>query len=215
MSSIKCIPAFLLFLAIYATPDFLPAQSAKDIFSSSETPITYLGIDFSNARLIGDAAADAYEIKTRIYSAINQVIINEPKKYDINKAFSKTTVNNDLGVTESQNKKAEIDSIKSFNKGDFTRFNAATIDELVKEYPFNGKKGIGLAFIVEGMSKTEEKAAIWVTFINMNNGKVLFTERMLGKSGGFGFRNYWARPIAEILEDIKKSKYKQWSASYK
>jgi hypothetical protein len=202
--------AVLLFFAAISNNVF--AQTTKDIFSAA-TPITYLGVDFSKAKLINDASADANALKTKVYSSINQVVINEPKKYDLNKALARTNITNDIGVTEAQNAKTEIDSIKTFNAADFSRFNAATIDKMIKGYNFNGKKGIGLVFIVEAMSKTEEKAAVWVTFVNMETGKVLLTERMLGKAGGFGFRNYWVKPIAEIIEDIQKSKYKQWSAA--
>jgi hypothetical protein len=215
MKTIKnSLRAYLLFLLSLITGDLF-AQTAKDIFSSSETPVTYLGVDFSKAKLIGDAGADAYAIKTRIFSSINQVIVNEPKNYDFNKALQKTNVVSDISVTEAQNAKVQEDSIKSFNAADFSRFNAATIDKMVKDYHYNGKTGIGMVFVVEAMSKTQEKAAVWVTFVNMANGKVLLTERMLGKAGGIGFRNYWVNPFQEIIKDIQKNKYKQWSATYR
>ncbi len=215
MKTIKNLVAACMLILPSLITGNLFAQTAKDIFSSSETPITYLGIDFSKAKLLGDAGADAYAIKTRIFSSINQVVVNEAKKYDINKALQKTNVNSDISVTEAQNAKVEVDSIKSFNTADFSRFNAVTIDKMVKGYKFNAKSGIGMVFIVEAMSKTQDKAAVWVTFVNMANGKVLLTERMLGKAGGIGFRNYWVKPVGEIIEDIQKNKYKQWSATYR
>lgn len=211
MKTFKTVFTALVVLIAVASLQPLKAQNTKDIFTDG--PITYLGIDFSKAKLIGDAGADAYAIKTRIFSSINQVIVNEPKKYDVGKAMRKSNVNNDIGVTEAQNAKVVEDSIKTYNSSDFKRFTPATIDKMVKTYNFNGKKGIGMAFIVEALSKEEEKAAVWVTFVNMATGKVLLTERMLGEAGGFGFRNYWAKPFAEILKDIEKSKYKQWSSS--
>jgi hypothetical protein len=33
----------------------------------------------------------------------------------------------------------------------------------------------------------------------MDTKTVLFTKRYRGKSGGFGFRNYWAKSIRDIL----------------
>jgi hypothetical protein len=36
---------------------------------------------------------------------------------------------------------------------------------------------------------------------------------MTAKAAGFGFRNYWAKTVYEVLDDIKKSKYKEWKAN--
>ena len=212
MKTFKLLASSFLFLIVAAQGRLL-AQTAKDIFNP-ETPITYHGIDFSQAKLIGDAGANALDIKARMYSAINQVVINEAKKYDVSKAVLRT-VTSDITVSEAQNAKANADSIKSQNKADLTRFTPATIDKMVSGYNFNGKKGIGLIFITEAMSKTEEKSSVWVTFVDMSTNKVLLTERLLGKAGGFGFKNYWAKPYDEIIQDVRKHKYEEWSKKYK
>jgi hypothetical protein len=212
MKSIKQLLTLALVGAVLPTVGII-AQTTKDIFLS-ETPITYIGIDFSKAKLIGDAAADAYDIKNHLYSAMNQVVVNEPKKYDLNKALSKTTVTPFIDISEAVNSKSVMDSIKSSDKADFQRFSAATIDKMIQGYDFKGKTGIGLVFIMEAMSKPEEKGAIWVTFVNMSTHKVLLTERMLGDAGGFGFRNYWVHTVLDVIEEIGKKKYKQWSATY-
>jgi hypothetical protein len=70
-------------------------------------------------------------------------------------------------------------------------------------------------FVVEGMSKGQKGETIWVTFIDMGAKKMLFTERMEGKTGmAFGFRNYWAAPINDVIKTIEKKKYKEWQAKY-
>ena len=211
MKTIKNSAAILFAIVIGSIS--MQAQTVKDIFSPS-TPITYLGIDYSKAKLIGDAAADAYDIKNHLYSAMNQVVVNEPKKYDFNKALDKTTVTPEISITEAQNATSVMDSIKSSNPDDFQRFSAATISKMIDSYDFKGKKGIGLVFVMEAMSKSQEKGAVWVTFVNMDSKKVLFTERVLGKPGGFGFRNYWVHVILDVLEDIQKTYYKKWNATY-
>ena len=43
---------------------------------------------------------------------------------------------------------------------------------------------------------------------------LLLSERMVGKPGGFGFRNYWAKPVSNIIRDIKKRRYKKWKKMY-
>jgi hypothetical protein len=186
------------------------SQTAKEIFNSNdEPPITYLGIDFTQARLINDAGASAADLKEKHFPGINQVVVNEPKKYDLAKAFRKT-INNDISVTEKVNANIDAEKIKSSNSSDETRLDAAAIQNIVNGYDLNGKKGIGLVFIMEGLNKPGAKGSMFVTFIDMATRKVLFTERMTGKAGGFGYKNYWAKSVFEVLEDIEKSKYKEW-----
>jgi hypothetical protein len=55
------------------------AQTIKDVFTSSETSILYLGIDYTQARLIGGTEGTGTQVRD-LFPAINNVVINEPKK---------------------------------------------------------------------------------------------------------------------------------------
>jgi hypothetical protein len=74
---------------------------------------------------------------------------------------------------------------------------------MVKKYDFNGKKGVGLMFFVDGMSKAKDEASAWITFVDMKSKKVLLTAHKTGKAGGFGFRNFWAKSFDNILDGVK------------
>lgn len=185
------------------------SQTAKDIFNSTDMNVTYLGIDFTQAKVINDASAVGPDLKDRHFPGINQVVVNEPKKYDLAAAFKKS-ITNDISVTEKANATIDADKIKSASTSDDGRLKAADIQNVVNNYDLSGKKGVGLVFIVEAFNKTAERGSIYVTFIDMATKKVLFTERMTGKAGGFGQRNYWAKTVYEVLDDVKKSKYKEW-----
>ncbi len=201
------------FLLLFNLAQRLDAQSLKDVFSSSETPVFYLGADFTLARLI-DIPENAMDIRDRNYPAINDVIVNEPKKYDLAGAIHKSNIDHDLGMVGRRNAKINTEEMKSTNTSDYDRLKEDDINNLVKGFDFGGKKGIGLLFIVDGMSKARKSAGIWVTFIDMSAKKVLMTERMQGESGGFGFRNYWAGSFRKVIEEIKKRKYKDWKGKY-
>ncbi|PVD49772.1 hypothetical protein DC498_23275 [Terrimonas sp.] len=202
----------LLFIVLVAGVQQVSAQSLKEFFNSSEVPLTYLGVDFTRAKILNEVAVNNMDIRDRQFPAINQVIINEPKKYDFQKAFSKTTVNNDIALVNAKN--AKIDAEKLVESGsDAVHLKKADIDVIVKSYDFGGKKGIGLMFIMESMNKASAEASMYVTLIDLSSRKVLLTERMTAKAAGFGFRNYWAKTIYEVLADIKKSKYKEWKAA--
>jgi hypothetical protein len=198
----------------------LSAQTLKDVFTSSETQILYLGIDYTQARLIGDASATGIEARDRYFPAINQVVINEPKKYDLQGAFNKSMINNSLTIVTKRNKAINAENIVSTESSDYIRLKEDDINKLTRGIDFEGKKGIGLLFIVEGMKKGGKKgdnssSSIWVTFVDMGANKVLMTERMEAiTTGGFGFRNYWANTIFNLIEAINKKKYKEWKQKY-
>lgn len=191
------------------------SQSLKEFFSNSETPLTYLGVDFSKAKLLAPGNPD--EIRNRLYTAINYVIINEPKKYDIKGAFHKSVVNNDITAVNAKNEKANINDILSTNSADYTRFKENDIAAMVKDLDLSGKQGIGLILVMEAMRKVDKDAdaALWVTLVDMKSKKVLMTERIENnKAAGIGFRNYWAASIKNMIEKIEKKKHKEWQTKY-
>jgi len=201
-----------LFLLLAATLSVVStqAQTLKDFFSSSE-PLTYLGIDFTQARVIGEPVTDANDMRDRNFPAINAVVVNEPKKYDIAAAFHKT-INTDLALVNKHNETTNTATLKSDNASDYNRLKQEDVEKLVKGYNFNGKKGVGLLFVMDGMSKAEKAANVYVTLVDMSTKKVLLAEKVEGKAQGFGFRNYWAYTIHKVLEDVEKHKYKDWKA---
>jgi hypothetical protein len=191
------------------------AQTAKDVFTNSETQILYLGIDFTKAKLIDDANANAIDIRDRQYAGINDLIVTESKKYDLKDAFHKSYVDHDLGPVAKRNEKINAEDIKSTNTSDFHRLQESDIQSLVSGFDFGDKKGVGLLFVMEAMNKSGKSAAIWVTLVDMKAKKVLMTERLEGKTGmSFGFRDYWATPVKEIIKDIEKKKYNEWKLKY-
>lgn len=197
--------------------NFLFAQTLKDVFTNSETPIFYLGIDFTQNRIIDYATANEIDIRDRQYTAINDLIVNEPKKYDIAEAFHKSYIDHDLGPVAKRNEKANAEAIKSTNTADYHRFKESDISKLVSGFDFEGKTGIGLLFVVEAMNKSLKSTAMWVTLIDMKTKKVLMTERMegqVGKFGGVGFKNYWAGPFKDVIDEIHKKKFSEWKSKY-
>lgn len=210
MRASKFILLYLLLWIISIHSSF--AQTAKDIFDA-ETPITYLGIDFTLAKVIEERITSATEIRDKQFPAINNIVITQPGKYDIAEALRRSDITDDLAQVNARNRNISVQQIKSDIPGDFMHLTVSDIDKLVSTYDFSGKTGIALLLVVEGMSKTEKAANIFVTFINMANKRVLLTERLTGKAGGFGFRNYWAKSIEEVLRKIKNSKYEEWKKS--
>ncbi|ATL47591.1 hypothetical protein COR50_10665 [Chitinophaga caeni] len=200
-----------LFCAFSATNS--QAQDVKGFFEPG-AKIFWIGVDYSQAKLINDGTRNADDFVDKYFQQINELVINEPKNYKVIEAFGQSELDADLSYVNKVNAKADPAKLHSSNLKDYSRFTEADIQKAVKEFNFNGKKGYGVVFIVEAMNKTGKKTSVWVTGVDMGSKKVLFTERMLGDARGFGNRNYWAGSIADILKDINKKQFKAWRSKY-
>ena len=213
LNKLNWLFAVLLFLGISQSAF---SQSLNEFFNNSEMHLVYLGIDFTKARLINAPDANSFDIRNRLYGSINDLVVNEPKKYDIASAFHKSSVGSDLSAVRAKNDKINAEEIVSSNTEDFYRLKETDITSVVKALSIEKKSGIGLLFVMEGMKKEGKKgtASVWVVLVDMQSKKVLMTERFESKATGIGFRNYWASPIREILGEIESKKYKEWKAKY-
>jgi len=210
--------SLLLAITLFLSPFLIQAQSlsTRAFFSTDSIPAVYLGIDFTLAKLINDDASDAKIIQSQQFNGINDLIVKEYKKYDVQKAYHRTNWIVDLKEVEDRNQKVNPDQLKSTNDADMTRLNAGDIDKLVNNFNYGSHRGYGVLLIVEGMDKTKKLATLWFTLINMDSKTVLTTERVNGKLGsGFGFRNYWASAIKNAINDVEDKNYNQWKTAAK
>ena len=214
MKQIQKISRLIVLILLLGTSTQSFSQTLKEVFNDSESPLTYLGIDFSKARLLDIGNAD--DIRNRLYGSINDLIVLEPKKFDLKGAFRKSNISHDFGAVNKNNGKTNLNDILSTNSADFDRFKESDIAAMVKALDLSGKDGVGLLFVMEAMRKIDKKgdAAIWVTLVDMKTKKVLMTERIITKATGIGFRNYWASTIKEVIEEVDKKKYKEWRTIY-
>ncbi|MEO8768642.1 MAG: hypothetical protein ABI402_01100 [Ferruginibacter sp.] len=209
--------SWLLAVIFFLNVKSVSAQTKEDILSGT-ADITWLGMDFSQVKFIGTASqfGDAGEItnetmKTRYFPGWNQLFINEQKKYDVAKVVhrSETTLHYAIDITEKANSAIGKKDFFSNSPDEFLSLDATKVEALVKKYNFQGKKGVGLMFFIEGMSKGKDQASAWVVYVDMNSKKVLMSQHILGKAGGFGFKNYWAKAFYNILKD-SDYKDKSW-----
>jgi len=201
-------------IIILALPALAEAQNltASGFFKSDTVSCTYLGIDFTQAKLINDEASNPQVIQERQFQGINFLMIKESKKYDLQEAYRRKTWNPDIKEVDIRNQKVDPDSLGSKNDADLYRLGEENIDRLVGDFNFGSKKGYGILLIVEGMSKSKKIMTVWFTLIDMNTKKVLQTDMLEGKVGsGFGFRNYWATALKNAINQVKNKKYEEWA----
>ncbi|WP_426669426.1 hypothetical protein ACPPVU_24830 [Mucilaginibacter sp. McL0603] len=214
MKPITNLKWLLAIIFIAVNTQNLMAQSRADIFNE-KVPVTWLGVDYSQTKFIGSATSKDVvisndEFRDTYVNSWNYLFLNEQKKYDVAKALHRESVKYAIDVTLQANKQLIKKDFYSNNPSDFKLLNEAAISDLVKNYDFQKNDGIGMMFFAEGMSKGMGSMGIWVTFVDMKSKKVLYTVYETGKPGGFGFRNYWAKPLYTTLKDIEDN-YKSWS----
>lgn len=206
---IKLLITFLLMVSVQSA---FSQTSFKDYFNE-DTPLTYLGVDFTQAKVTGYTKPELEDMAERHFSSINNLVLNEPDKYKLEKFFHKYEVKTDIDQVEEHNKKIDAGKLKA--SGEPKELTQSDLEKLVKGYSFSGKKGMGVLLVMENMDKTEkaEKAVLHVVFIDMEKNKVLFSERYTTKPKGFGVRNYWAKTVYDVMDKIGDTDYKRWKKS--
>ncbi|MGN6439246.1 MAG: hypothetical protein ACTHMM_22080 [Agriterribacter sp.] len=187
------------------------AQTLKEFFNSSDVPLTYLGIDYTKTKIFNEAPPGA-EWKDRHFPSMIQVTVNDTTKFEFKKAFSRTNVIYDTKTASARNAKIDADKIVGESGSAEVKLSKSDIDGIASAYK-SGSKGIGLLFIVENIDKKKVEESLHVALIDLATGKVLVTERFTEKPAGFGIRNYWVRPVRNVVESIQKSRYKHWKAN--
>jgi hypothetical protein len=197
-------------LVLLALPFASNAQSASSVFNSNE--VTWFGLDFSNAKFIGpEGFSDPYEVVNRFFDSWNRLVVDEHKKYDIRKHFRKRHVEYDLSVIKDRNSAVDPDDLVLESYETHEIFSE-TIKQIISEYDSN-RSGLGLVFIIESFNKTRDMGTMHVTFFDIKTKKVLFSEKLSGKAGGIGLRNYWASSVHKVFIEAGKQ-YGKWKKYY-
>ncbi len=206
---------FLLAGFTCITPHLFAQSTTADIFKSS-SPITWLGVDFSEMKFIGPATGwgsestkSPSEMRDTYFYVWNEVIQKEAKSYKVEEAVARMNVSWATDVVKRVNEKANKKEIFSESSSDYQTLDEDAVKKMAKQYDFKGMTGIGFVLIAEGMNKNLEEASYWATFIDMKTKKVLLTKQITGAASGFGFRNYWLKTIKNVFKNMKKE-FKNW-----
>lgn len=205
----------VLAILIISMYNFGYSQSRQDIFSRTGAKIIWLGLDFTQVRLVGPLGTVDKNELLPLFDEINMIVISERTKYNFEAALRKDEVPYNLAIVTKLN--SEIDPGKAISYAsneEGARLNEEAISVLVKQYKIENTEGIGLVFFMETLDKVKEKGTMWVTFFNLADRNVLFTERMSGVSGGISFRNHWVRTVYEVIDQIRNTKYAEWRFRY-
>lgn len=191
------------------------AQSTLSDLFAGKAKLVFLGLDFTQAKYVGKLGfTDPSAIKNQHMVSWNSLIEYEPKKFSLQEAFKLKDDQYKSKTTDMIKLNESVNVADNITEDDYT-ITEAQVKKSVSKYSLSEKDGIGIVYVVESMNKKTEKLYAWVTFIDLSTKKVLYTEKIEGAAGGFGFRNYWAGGVYKINKAIDSKYYKQWSKTLK
>lgn len=205
----------ILFLAMAVSASAQKQYTAKDFFT--EKSIVWYGIDYSKARFIGsfnqfkDAGSiTGSELVSKYFPGWNDVFIKEGEKYNVAKAFNKSSATNDIDAVTKINSATSPDNI--MQNDDYT-LDPAEIPGMIARYSGQQKEGLGAVFIAESYNHNKEQGSYYVVVFDIASKKPLITEKYAEKSGGFGIRNYWISTAHKTLDAVADD-YGKWKKKY-
>ena len=191
-----------IFLSIFSLAGFVQAEVAAEAKT-----LVWCGLDYSQVKMIG----------TMDFRQPNQIFPGTLLEW--NGLFMKEmlpkleamspSVESDLHAVEDRNQKASASQIEREDgtraeKVDPTDITATKIADIVISYKLKHDSGVGLVFIMDRLVKAQEVGCLYVVFFDIGSRKVLHSERIVAPAGGYGFRNYWFRPIKTAVEKLPK-----------
>jgi len=201
----------LLFILFVIIPGMMFPLEKND---GQQVPkMNFYGVDFTLVKTFGVKEEPGKVAKA--FEEINKLIVSETKKYQYGNFFTKYI--------------REIDQSKELKKIQFTTFDNVSIDEaiyrarimneagmptysktykiddaavvaLVKSFNTGKDIGYGVLYVAELLDKEAGIGNYIAVCFNVKTKKIVFTDRVSGKAGGFGLRNYWASSLEKIFK---------------
>lgn len=175
--------------------------------------MNFYGIDFTLVKTFGvkeDAGKTALA-----FEEINKLIVTETKKYQYGNFFKKyirlIAQTTDLGRIETLGfDNVNIDEaiyrarvmdeagMPTYNKA--YKIDDADLARLIKSFNTGSDTGYGVVYVAELLNKEDGIGNFIAVFFDVRSKKIIFADRVAGKAGGFGMRNYWASPLEKIFK---------------
>ncbi len=166
--------------------------------------LTWFGIDYTNCYFLTPMDfPNVGDLKLKL-RAWNDLVLYERDKF-IDKTLKGKNVKFALETVNKRNEGINVRDHITDDGFKSSHLDPAKVQEIINSYDIPPDlSGTGLVLIAESYSKPNEAGAYYVTFFDIASKKVLSTDRMLGKPGGFGLRNYWAKTYYLVLKEVGK-----------
>ena len=175
--------------------------------AGTANPLVWCGLDYSKVKMIGtmDFRQPA-QIFPGMLATWNGLFITEMLP-QLEKMTA--SVRTDMEAVRQKNDKTTASQIvyKDGSTDEMvtqSHITESDIAGMVKSYKLENKSGLGLVFVMDRLVKAQEMECLYVVFFDVASRKVVHSERVTAKAGGFGFRNYWFRPVKDAVKELPR-----------
>ena len=190
----------------------------KNLFDPNYRQITFLGIDFSKCKLIGDftealgvGETGSGQTKNAYFKAWNNLVSGEREKYNIKAIVKNQNIVADIENVMKLNNAKPVDELTGYKQPDYT---AEEIKKHVQQYNTASNKGLGVALLIECFDKNNNQAVIDFVVVDLSTKETILLKKITTTPQGLGLRNYWAGSIYEAFKYIERSFIKEWKKEY-
>lgn len=200
--------SFALAILVCGLLSTVTVAAGKTSLLDSDTLI-WAGIDYSMTRMIGPGEfRDPEAIFPKMLETWNDLFLRERIRV-VEKTTHKQVLPDIGGVSkanQSASAKQIATSVGARDTVEQTHITPEMIAGAVKSYQMANQSGLGVVFIADRFVKVGQKAggAVYVVVFDVGTREVLSSQREVSKPSGFGFRNYWFRPIKNAEGALKK-----------
>ena len=200
---------------LFITAEFTVSQDLKQVLLDRYYPIDFIGLDFSEVKLIGVSSdyASAYELTGRFFSEWNEMFYSQPEKFDVGTFLRKHRVHYSTENMISVNDK--VDANELISRRPTKEFTKVKLQEIINNYNFEFENEVAMVFVINSLDKPRKQTKLNVVFFNTNSKNILFSTQIVTEPAGGGFRNYWIGSIYYALKELKNNEYKKWKKLYK
>ena len=184
---------FLAFIAV-STLCFSQTYDLKTVES-----VKFFGVDYSLVKVYG--ANETAEQFHYIFERINDLIVDEVEKYNPSPLLKKKVYAISVNEVNEKIQKMDISNIITSEKN--VSLTREDLQKAVQSLAIEPEEGVGVVFVGELLSKTNDMGYYHIVFFDMENKQIIETYKGQGKSGGFGLRNYWASTIYKMIKSSR------------
>jgi hypothetical protein len=184
----------ILLFGILACTTFSFSQDKDPLAGINE--VIFYGIDYSNVKIYGADELPS-EFKTA-FERINQLLISEPKKYDISRYIARPVEEVSIKAVNKRLKELDLDAMFTTKKS--ISLSKEDLQTMVSALEIGEEEGIGVVFIAAYLDKADATGKYHIVFFDIATRDLIHSWEDSGEAGGFGLRNYWAGSIHRMIK---------------
>lgn len=192
----------LLFWALLLVSAITCQAAKKASPIANVQSVNFYGVDYSKCHTFG-IEGDAKEI-AKTLANINDLFVNESKKYDVTKFTKKKVAVIDINVGKTLSEGINADELATNSTSN--KVSDEDVANTVKNLTLNETSGTGLILVGEYLSKQKAEGTYQVVFFDIASRNIVAKWQATGKAGGFGLRNFWAKSVYLVMDAIKTYK---------